>query len=174
MKAVVVYESLWGSTAAIARAIAAGIGPEAIACSTADATPDVLAGVRLVVAGAPVHMMGLSKAKTREKARTRYTAEGGPAPDLSHPAMRDWLKGLRRAEGLSAAFDTRDPAQWGDAAGGRILRSLKRAGYAPTESPAAFHVADRSVIPTPDGALVPGEVERARRWGEHLAALLDT
>jgi flavodoxin len=29
MKAVVVYESLWGNTAAIARAIAEGIGPGA-------------------------------------------------------------------------------------------------------------------------------------------------
>ena len=29
MKAIVVYESLWGNTAAIARAIAEGIGPEA-------------------------------------------------------------------------------------------------------------------------------------------------
>jgi flavodoxin len=28
MKAIVVYESLWGNTAAIARAIAEGIGPE--------------------------------------------------------------------------------------------------------------------------------------------------
>ncbi len=173
MKAIVVYESLWGSTAAIARAIAAGIGPDAIACSTADATPDVVAKARLVVAGAPVHMMGLPKAKTREKARTRYTAEGGPAPDLSYPAMRDWLKGLKRAEGKAAAFDTRDPAQWGGAAGARILRGLKRAGYSPTGEPAVFHVADRTVIPTPDGALLPGEVERARQWGEQLAAHLD-
>lgn len=29
MKALVVYESLWGNTATIARAIAEGIGPEA-------------------------------------------------------------------------------------------------------------------------------------------------
>ena len=35
MKAIVVYESMWGNTAAIARAIAEGIGPEARALSTA-------------------------------------------------------------------------------------------------------------------------------------------
>jgi flavodoxin len=35
MKAIVVYESLWGNTAAIARAIAEGIGLEARALSTA-------------------------------------------------------------------------------------------------------------------------------------------
>ena len=34
MHAVVVYESFWGNTAAIARAIADGIGPEASAMTT--------------------------------------------------------------------------------------------------------------------------------------------
>jgi flavodoxin len=34
MKALVVYESLWGNTAAIARAIAEGIGPDAQALAT--------------------------------------------------------------------------------------------------------------------------------------------
>jgi hypothetical protein len=38
MKTIVVYESLWGNTAAIALAIAEGIGPEARAPSTAEAT----------------------------------------------------------------------------------------------------------------------------------------
>ena len=56
MKAVVVYESLWGNTAAIARAIAAGLGPEAKALSTAEATPDILAGA---VLGAIVALVGL-------------------------------------------------------------------------------------------------------------------
>ena len=54
MKAVVVYESLWGNTAAIARAIAEGIGPDAAALSTDEATGDALAGADLVVAGAPL------------------------------------------------------------------------------------------------------------------------
>ncbi len=52
MKAVVVFESHWGNTAAVARAIAEGIGPEARALSTADATGAALAGVDLIVAGA--------------------------------------------------------------------------------------------------------------------------
>lgn len=52
MKAVVVFESHWGNTAAVARAIAEGIGPEARALSTADATEATLAGVDLIVAGA--------------------------------------------------------------------------------------------------------------------------
>ena len=35
---VVVYESLWGNTAAVADAIAEGLGPEAKVLSTAQAT----------------------------------------------------------------------------------------------------------------------------------------
>jgi len=38
MKAIVVYESLWGNTSAIARAISEGIGPEARAFSTSPKT----------------------------------------------------------------------------------------------------------------------------------------
>ena len=44
MKTVVVYESLWGNTARIARAVAEGIGPEARALSTAEATHAAVAG----------------------------------------------------------------------------------------------------------------------------------
>ena len=55
MKAIVVYESLWGNTAAIARAIAEGIGPEARALSTAEATGPAIADVDLLVAGSPFH-----------------------------------------------------------------------------------------------------------------------
>lgn len=54
MKAIVIYESHWGNTAAVARAIAQGIGGGAQAFSTADATGAALAGVDLIVAGAPL------------------------------------------------------------------------------------------------------------------------
>jgi len=54
MHAIVVYESHWGNTAAIARAIAEGIGPEARALSTAEATGEALSDIDLIVAGAPL------------------------------------------------------------------------------------------------------------------------
>ncbi len=50
MKAIVVYESLWGNTAAIARAIAEGIGSGARALSTARSLQSFCA---LVARGAP-------------------------------------------------------------------------------------------------------------------------
>ena len=43
MKAIVVYESHWGNTAAIARAIVDGIGLKVRALSTAEATGEMIA-----------------------------------------------------------------------------------------------------------------------------------
>ncbi len=54
MKAIVVYESHWGNTAASARAMAEGIGPEARALSTTKAAGAAIAAADLIVAGAPL------------------------------------------------------------------------------------------------------------------------
>jgi hypothetical protein len=50
MKAIVVYESVWGNTAQVAEAVAAGIGSEARALPAAQ-VPEDLSGVELLVAG---------------------------------------------------------------------------------------------------------------------------
>ena len=65
MKAVVVYESLWGNTAAVAQAVAEGIGEGAVALPTKDAGADELAGADLIVAGGPVFAFHLSSERTR-------------------------------------------------------------------------------------------------------------
>ena len=44
MKAVVVYESHWGNTAEVARAIASGLGPETPVLGTDEATGSVHRG----------------------------------------------------------------------------------------------------------------------------------
>ena len=94
MKAVVVYESLWGNTAAVARAIAEGIGPEAQALSTAEATGEALTGVDLIVAGAPVLGFKLPTEQMRQGARTNPGGKPPRPADLSHPSMRSWLEAL--------------------------------------------------------------------------------
>jgi hypothetical protein len=131
MKAIVVYESLWGYTAAIARAIAEGLGPEARAISTAEASSEVIADADLLVAGAPVHSLGIPSDTTREWARTGSLGPGGAPPDLSHPMMRTWLDKLPKGHGRSAAFDTRVESWYGHGAAPKILHGLKRAGYRP-------------------------------------------
>ena len=65
MKAVVVYESHWGNTEAIAQAVAAGIGSEAEALTTDQASGAALMDADLVVAGAPLIASGLASDKTR-------------------------------------------------------------------------------------------------------------
>jgi hypothetical protein len=104
MKAVVVYESLWGNTAAIARAIAEGIGSGTPALSTAEATPEALAGVDLIVAGAP--LLGFSLPTEQMRASiANNPREKPPTPaDLSAPAVRTWLETVPAGTGRSAGF----------------------------------------------------------------------
>jgi hypothetical protein len=169
MKAVVVYESLWGSTAAIAHAIAEGIGGGAIAMSTAEATPKALENVDLVVGGAPVHSLSLPTERSREWARIGGLGPGGAPPDLSHPMMRTWLAGLPKGHGCSAAFDTRVQGWYGRGGASKIARSLRAAGYRPIARAIGFYVTGHPWKPTTDGVLREGETERARAWGAELA-----
>ena len=80
MRAIVVYESHWGNTAQIARAIAEGIGPDAQALNTDDATPSVVAAAELVVAGAPLMALGLPS--------DGMVANAGKDPKAPRPAFR--------------------------------------------------------------------------------------
>jgi hypothetical protein len=164
MKAIVVYESLWGNTAAIARAIAEGIGPEARAMSTAEATAEAIAGADLIVAGAPVHAFSLPTEQSRRNAGGN--AGKTPAPDLSHPSMRSWLEKLppdpRAAKGHHAAFET--AFKWSPSgATSRIMGGMQRAGYR------SIAKARRFLVTGGAGPLRDGEIEKARAWGAELA-----
>ena len=160
MKALVVYESLWGNTAAVARAIAAGLGPEAQALSTAEATKEIVAGADLIVAGSPLFAFQLPTDKIRETIRGKAATFPKP-PDLSHPPLRTWLETVPAGNGCAAAFETRIWWSPGGAAGS-ILKALKKAGYASAGSK-RFKVAGMY------GPLKAGEIERARKWGAQLA-----
>jgi hypothetical protein len=161
MNAVVVYESHWGNTAAVARAIAEGLGNGARAVTTDEATPAAISDADLIVAGAPVIAFSLAS----DKMRANLANESGKAPsppDLSHSSMRSWLAGLPEGHGSSAAFETR--IWWSPrGATGDIERGLQGAGYQPVAK------AGRFVVKGTYGPLRDGELERARRWGAALA-----
>ena len=161
MKAVVVYESLWGNTAAVAGAIAEGLGPEARALSTAEATGSALQGADLIVAGAPVLAFKLPTEQMRQSVRANPGKAPSP-PDLSHPSMRSWLDALPAGHGRAAAFDTQVRGPFGKAAPA-IAEGLEKAGYEAIAEPIGFIVAGKF------GPLRDGELERARRWGAELA-----
>ncbi len=161
MKAIVVYESHWGNTAAVAQAIAAGIGPEARALSTAEATGEALIGVDLIVAGAPLLGFSLPTEKMLEGLAANAAKDPTP-PDLSHPAMRAWLDSLPKGGGRAAAFETR--IWWSPGSSAKaILGKLEAAGYRPADKPQRF------VVKGKYGPLREGELDRAKAWGATLA-----
>jgi hypothetical protein len=165
MKAVVVYESLWGNTATIARAIAEGIGPDAEALTTDAASAHAIADADLIVAGAPVLGFSLPSDQMLENV-ARSERDAPTPPDLSHPSMRSWLDALPRGGAHAAAFETR--IWWSPrGATGDIETRLNKAGYRTIAKAAKFVVKDKY------GPLRDGEVERARRWGKQLAETIE-
>jgi hypothetical protein len=161
MNAIVVYESLWGNTAAVASAIAKGIGGGTRAFSTAEATPEVLSGAELIVAGSPLLGFALPTEGMRKSVGTNPANLSAP-PDLTHPSMRSWLEKLPRGTGRSASFETR--IWWSPGSASKtILGLLEGAGYSPVAK------AQRFIVTGKYGPLRDGELERARAWGAELA-----
>jgi flavorubredoxin len=161
VKVVVVYESLWGNTAAIARAITEGIGEDARALTTSEASGQAMADVDLIVAGAPV--LGFQLPTDSMRASLSGSTIGAPRPpDLSHPSMRSWLAALPAGHGRFAAFET--GLRWSPGgATATIAHSLETAGYRPLVK------GQRFVVKGKFGPLRDGELEKARRWGAGLA-----
>lgn len=161
MKAVVVYESHWGNTEAIARAIAEGIGPEAVPLTTNEAPPEQIADADLVVAGAPV--LGFSL-PTERMVESLISQSGAPPADVAHAPLRTWLERLPAGHALHAAFETR--IRWSPGgATGAIDRAFEAAGYPKAADAQKFVVSGKF------GPLREGELERARAWGAALAVV---
>ena len=160
MHALVVYESFFGNTAAIARAIAEGIGPGASAVTTDDATPAVVSDADLIVVGAPVLAFRLPTDQVRA-GLLRETKAPTP-PDTSHRSMRSWLESVPAGDARMAAFETRFRFSPGGSIG-TITHELEQAGYRPIAKAKKFLVTGTY------GPLKAGEIERARAWGTELA-----
>jgi hypothetical protein len=166
MKAFVIYESLWGNTEAVARAIATGLGPGTKVGTTDEISAEEAAAADLVVAGAPVIAFSLGSDKVREGI-ARDEADAPRPPDLAHPSMRSWLDRLPHSTGRGAAFETR--IWWSPrGATGDIERRLKGAGFG-IAAPA-----HRFIVEGKYGPLRDGELERAEAWGRELASVAAT
>ena len=172
MQTLVVYESLFGNTHAIADAIAVGLRPhgEVRVVPVGEATADLVAWADLVIAGGPTHVHGMSRSKSREDGLARATRAGSTLaldPAAAGPGLREWLDALVKVRGISAAaFDTRvaGPALLTGRASGAIAHGLRKRGYRLVADSESFVVDAQT-------ELVAGEVERATAWGEQLAAL---
>ena len=167
MKALVVYESVYGNTRAVAEAIAEGLGGAEVApVSSAPSSPET----DLLVVGGPTHMHGMASSRTRKVAADAAHEEGTHVePEAaSEPGLRGWLRDLPNAAGgRAASFDTRlDRSEWLTGVASRgIAKRLRHHGYEIVGSE-SFLVADS------EGPLEDGELDRARAWGARLAASL--
>jgi hypothetical protein len=165
MRAVVVYESIFGNTERVARAIAEGLRTRGdVEVLGVDQAPERLDGVDLLVVGGPTHAWGMSRPQTRADARQKHARAAGDAP-AGGRGLREWLAGLETRDGAAAAFDTAVHTSWfptGSAARAAV-RPLEERGWGLVAPPEQFRVLDT------EGPLLEGEVERARAWGVSLA-----
>ena len=172
MRAVVVYESMFGNTHLIAEAIGRGLqaAGDVTVVPVGGAAADVLRGADLVVVGGPTHAHGLSRESTRASA-VAMTHKPGADLEIDHDAegsgLREWFDQLEPGRAAGAAFDTRlsGPAAFTGRASKGISSRLRHHGFDVVLEPESF-------IVSRENHLLPGEEAHAREWGERLAALL--
>lgn len=171
MRALVVYESMFGNTHVVADHIGAGLAAafEVTVTPVEGAGPPAVAGADLLVVGGPTHAHGMTSVPSRRSAAEMAAKDEhlDLDSDAEGPGLRDWFHTLGRSEGsLAAAFDTRAgaPALLTGRASRGIARRLRHHGYRLVTDPESFLV-DK------ENRLLGGEDERARSWGAHLAEL---
>ena len=155
MKALLVYDSQFGNTEKIARAIgdALNIGGETILLRAAEASPAAIAGYDLLVVGSPTQRFHATE------------------------IVAGLLKGLSLKDVKAAAFDTRFDM---DEVDSRMLRmAVKVAGenaYAAPRIAAELEKAGATLVMPPEGFIVEetegplraGELERAAAWAGQI------
>ena len=142
MKVLIVYDSMYGNTEALAKAVAAAIGGDVALSRPGAVDIATLPGLDLLVVGAPVH-------------------GGRPMP-----SVQAFLDRLPPLQGLRAAvFDTRLTSRlvkvFGYAAD-RAAEGLKDKGAILVGAPEGFLVTGKK------GPLKDGELEKAVGWARSL------
>lgn len=160
MKALIVFESWFGSARCAAEAIASGLRSNDINAdlvNIADNQPTIPADLDLLIIGAPTHNRGLPTQATQAQAAKDT---GLPV----HGGVREWLDALELPKHLYVAlFDTFSGNKLlAGSAAKAMTRVLVRTKQMRPVSCMSFHV---SVI---QGALRRGELDRAFEWGRAL------
>jgi len=150
MKALIVYDSVYGNTENIAKAIGGAITGEVKVLRMSEVDYSELKTLDLLIVGSPT--------------------QGG----RTTPAIQDFLNKVSESDikGINvAAFDTRFSTRlvgiFGYAAG-RIADSLKKKGGALILSPEGFFVKGK------EGPLKEGELEHAVSWAKEIAKQSDS
>ncbi|MET1061004.1 MAG: flavodoxin domain-containing protein [Nocardioides sp.] len=164
LHALLVYESMFGNTEAVAREVAAGLvraGASVQVVDVAGAGPADDYVYDLLVVGAPTHAFSLSRPSTRRDAVTK-----GGRSTAAATGLREWLAALHgRGHHMAAAFDTRVTSmrRLPKSASTRAYHLLDHLGFEMLSRPTGFLVTDIT------GALVDAEGERAEAWGRLVA-----
>lgn len=169
MRALVVYESMYGNTHTVADRIADGLRStcDVDVASVGAATPELVSAVDLLVVGGPTHVHGMSRPTSRRSAVE--AAENDPEleldPDAEGSGVREWFDRIGVGGGRpAAAFDTRidAPAAITGRASKGIGKHVRRAGFRLVVDPESFLVDKQS-------HLLDGEEQRAVEWGRSIA-----
>jgi hypothetical protein len=170
MRAVVIYESMYGNTHRVAEAIADGLrsGADATVLALHDADAAALSDVDLVVVGGPTHVHGMSRASTRKSAIETAEKLGTTLeldPDAEGDGLREWFDSVASLPRLAGAFDTRmhGPVAFTGRASKGIAKRLRAHGSELIVEPQSFLV-------TKENHLDDDEFQHARRWGASLLA----
>jgi hypothetical protein len=166
MKAQVVFESMFGNSAQVARAIVEGRGRhgEIELTDVASSPPGaVAADIDCLVVGGPTHAFSMSRRSTREDAIRQGATHGA-----SSAGLREWLRAADAdLAGLPcAAFDTRVARvrRLPGSAAHVAARALRRRRGRVVVPPMSFFVDDVA------GPLSDAELDRARNWGDRVGA----
>jgi hypothetical protein len=170
MGALIVFESTFGSTRAIAHAIAGGLRAampiDVVATENAPGALGVVPeGVSLLIVGARSHTLGLSTPKSRAAAAGRASR----AMAVADVGLREWLDALPTASNRLRdvlAFETRPRVRVMPGSASRAAaKRLRKRGYRMLWPVQTFYIADLT------GTLVEGELQRAHMWGRWLGVV---
>ncbi len=161
-RTLVVYESMFGQTAAVAHEVAAGVAELLpVDLLPVEEAPTTLGEHDLVLAGGPTHAFSMSRPGTRRDAHTRGATEGS-----EEVGLREWLQSLGDDERADiVTFDTRATSmrRMPGSAARSAARVARRHGMHEVARSESFYVEDVA------GPVAPGELERARAWGRSVA-----
>lgn len=169
MQTVIVYESMYGATHALAERMGEALRQEGEVrvVPVGAAMHETLDGADLVLVGGPTHVHGMTTPRTRRaaiEAAAKPDATVEADPDAEGPGLRDWFDGLEGRAIRAAAFDTRmhGPAMLTGRASRGIDKRLRKQGFTTVAEPESFLV-DK------DGSLTEGETDRAAAWAVSVA-----
>ncbi|MGB2799354.1 MAG: flavodoxin family protein [Dehalococcoidia bacterium] len=144
MKALIIYDSVYGNTEKIAEAIGGAITGEVKVIRVNELNYEELKTIDVLIVGSPTH-------------------GGGPTPaiqDFLNKVQENVLKGIN-VSAFDTRFSTRLVGIFGYAAG-KIAGNLKGKGGTLVASPEGFFVKGK------EGPLKEGELERSAGWAKGI------